>query len=332
MAGVVLVTGVSRDVAARCARALSTTHEVVGVDVTAPRRDLGRGTFIRADLRSPALADTVRKLKPSAVVHHASTAGPDVAAHRPAGAKEQAVMGTLNLISATEQLDIEQFVLLSSVSVYAASASQVTYLDESVPMDSRPTAGARRDLLEVETAVAGLARRHPEIAVGVLRMGALMGSGVDTVWSRFLSQPAVMSVVGFDARVQFLHPADAVAAVEAVVSARRGGVFNVAAPDVLPLSLVLRLVGRPPLPVPRALVPVAARTLKQPLPGRDLEELAYGRVVDSSRLTEATGWVARTSSRRAIEEFAAFVRPGLWSADRLDGVLAGLAKFTGEDR
>ncbi|MGJ3508944.1 NAD-dependent epimerase/dehydratase family protein [Enemella sp. A6] len=332
MTGVVLVTGVSRDVAARCARALSATHEVVGIDVTAPRRDLGRGTFIRADLRSPALTETVRRLNPTTVIHHASTAGPDLPANLPATAKELAVMGTLNLISAVEQAGIEQFVMLSSVSVYSASASQVTYLTESVPMDSRPTDGARRHLIEVETAVAGLARRHPEMAVTVLRLGALMGSGVDTVWSRFLSQRAVIRLAGFDARVQFLHPADAVAAVEAVVATGESGVFNAAAPDVLPLSLVLRLVGRPPLPVPKPLAPVVARTLKQPIPGRDFDELAYGRVVDSSRLTEATGWTARTSSRRAVEEFAAFVRPGLWSADRLDGVLAGLAKFTGDER
>lgn len=327
MSGVVLVTGVSRDVAARCARALSATRDVVGLDVTAPRHDLGRGTFVRADVRSPALVETIRRLRPAVVVHAPSIGNPDDPGRRPVGAKELAVMGTLNVLSAVEQAEVRQLVLLSSVAVYPSSPGQATYLSESTPLASRPTGGTRRDLIEVEAAVAGVARRRPEMSVAVLRLAPLMGSGVDTAWTRYLSRRAVFSVAGFDGRVQFLHPADAVSAVESVLAAASAGEFNVAAPDVLSMSQVRRLAGRPGIPVPRRVAVSTAHRLRRPLPGQDADEVAFGRVVDPSRLMRDLGWRPRTSSRRAVEEFAAFARPGLWSTDRLDGVIAGLNRL-----
>lgn len=326
MSGVVLVTGVSRDVAARYARALSATRDVVGLDVTAPRHDLGRGTFVRADVRSPALVETVRRLRPTSVIHLASAAGAGQPGRRPSGAKEFAVMGTLNLLSAIQHIDVQHFVLLSSVAVYPASAGQATYLTEATPLASRPTGGLRRDLVEVEAAVDALSRRRPEISVSVLRLAPLMGSGVDTAWTRYLSRPVVFAIAGFDGRVQFLHPADAVSAVEVTVEAAPAGVFNVAAPDVLPMSQVRRLTGRLGILLPRRMAVATAHRLGQPLPAEDVDELAFGRVVDPSRFMRAVGWAPRTSSRRALEEFTSFARPGLWSPDRLDGVLSGLMR------
>jgi UDP-glucose 4-epimerase len=58
MARVVLVTGVSRDLGARFARALAADDqcEVLGVDLAPPRHDLGNVSFVRADIRNPVIA------------------------------------------------------------------------------------------------------------------------------------------------------------------------------------------------------------------------------------------------------------------------------------
>jgi UDP-glucose 4-epimerase len=50
----ILVTGVSRDLGSRVARTLAADDDnlVVGVDVTPPRHDLGRCSFVRADIRN----------------------------------------------------------------------------------------------------------------------------------------------------------------------------------------------------------------------------------------------------------------------------------------
>ena len=61
---VVLVTGVSRDLGRRFARALAAdpgVSRVIGVDVVPPRGDIGDVTFVRADIRNPVIAKVIAK-------------------------------------------------------------------------------------------------------------------------------------------------------------------------------------------------------------------------------------------------------------------------------
>ena len=61
MARVVLVTGVSRDLGAKFARTLAAddSYEVIGVDVTPPRHELGRAAYVRADIRNPVIVKVI---------------------------------------------------------------------------------------------------------------------------------------------------------------------------------------------------------------------------------------------------------------------------------
>ena len=74
----ILVTGVSRDLGSRVARALAADddHLVVGVDVTPPRHDLGRCSFVRADIRNPVIAKVIAAYAVDTVVHMAIVASP----------------------------------------------------------------------------------------------------------------------------------------------------------------------------------------------------------------------------------------------------------------
>ena len=65
--------------------------------------------------------------------------------------------------------------------------------------------------------------------VTTLRLANLMGAGVDSHVTRYLSMPVVPRVMGFDARLQFLHPSDAIEALLLVTRDDVPGTFNVAA-------------------------------------------------------------------------------------------------------
>ena len=57
-------------------------------------------------------------------------------------------------------------------------------------------------------------------------------------------------MMGFDPLVQFLHEADAIAALHLAVMRDAPGTFNIVGEGVLPLSMAIKLAGRIAVPVP----------------------------------------------------------------------------------
>jgi len=326
MSRVVLVTGVARDLGARFARALATDDslEVIGVDVSPPRHDLGKVSFVRADIRNPVIGKVIKTHGVEVVVHMAIVASPGNAGR--SSMKEINVIGTMQLLAACQKSDsFRKLVVQSSVSVYGASPRDPVKFTEDMSPRVQPRTGFAKDALEIESYVRGLGRRRPDVAVTTLRLANLMGAGVDSQLARFLSLPVVPRVMGFDARLQFLHPSDAVAALLAVTRENHAGTYNVAAPDIISLTQALRLLGRPTLGVPLQLAPMIAGMLRQARLGDwssdQIAALTYGRAMDTTRFVRATGLKPRFTSHEALEEFVSVTTPGLLHPDRIDRAL-----------
>ena len=214
---VVLVTGVSRDLGARFASSLAAEEhvEVVGLDVIPPRHDLGNADFVRADIRNPVIAKVIAARRVDTVVHLAVVAAPGSAGGR-SSMKEINVIGTMQLLAACQRADtIRKLVVQSSISVYGASPRDPAKFTEDMSPRAQPRTGFGKDSVEIESYVRGLARRRPDVVVTTLRLANLMGVGVDSHVTRYLSLPLVPRVMGFDARLQFLHPSDAIDALRA---------------------------------------------------------------------------------------------------------------------
>lgn len=330
MSPVVLVTGVSRDLGARFARALAQDDalEVIGVDVSPPRHDLGKVSFVRADIRNPVIGKVIRTRGVEVVVHMAIVASPGNAGR--SSMKEINVIGTMQLLAACQKAEtFRKLVVQSSVSVYGASPRDPVKFTEDMSPRVQPRTGFAKDALEIESYVRGLGRRRPDVAVTTLRLANLMGAGVDSQMARYLALPVVPRIMGFDARLQFLHPTDAVAALLEVTREDHPGTYNVGAPDIVSLTQALRLMGRPTLGVPVQFGSLIAGMLRQARLGDwssdQLAALTYGRAMDTSRFVNATGLKPRYTSREALDEFVSVSAPGVLSPDRVDQVLTGVA-------
>lgn len=310
----VLVTGAARYLGGRIAARLAEHPEVdrvVAVDVVPPRRDLGEAEFIRADIRNPVIAKIMDAADVDTVVHAGVIATPMQAGGR-ATMKDINVIGTMQLLAACQKsVTVRQLVVKSTASVYGAGPRDPAMFTEEAAPKHPPTSGWAKDSMEVEGYVRGFARRRPDVAVSILRFANVIGPSIDTAMTSYFSLPVIPTVLGFDARMQFLHEDDCLDAMRRIALAEDRfactGVYNVAGPGVLMLSQAVRRLGRPAIAFPRSLLGVAGRSLGRAgladFSSEQVRFLTYGRVIDTGRFTEDAGFVARWSTPEAFAEF-----------------------------
>lgn len=341
MAQTVLVTGVSRYLGSRVAAALAadpSVRRVIGVDTVAPSRAdldrLGRTEFVRADIRNPLIAKVIATASVDTVVHASVTATPHGAGGR-APMKEMNVLGTMQLLAACQKADsVRRLVLKSTTAVYGSSPRDPAVFTEDTPPRALPRSGYGKDAVEVEGYVRGFGRRRPDVDVTVLRFSNFIGPTIDSALSRYFGLPLLPVALGHDPRLQFLHETDAVEVLRLAAVGDHPGVFNVAGDGALLLSQAVRRAGKVPVAIPGPAVELVSRWVRRTglvdFSPEQLGLLSFGRVVDTTRLTEAFAYHPRYTS---AEAFASFLRgrpvTPVVAPDRIGAVVDALGGLVG---
>jgi len=333
MGRVVLVTGVSRDLGGRFARLAAAdpaVEKVVGVDMTPPRGDLGGVRFIRADIRNPVITKVIAKEDVDTVVHMSVVATPGKGGGR-TSMKELNVIGTMQLLAACQEAPgLKHLVVKSSTAVYSSSSRDPAMFTEDMDPKRLPKSGFAKDAGEVEGYVRGFAHRRPDVTVTTLRAANTVGPMVNSPMTEYFRLPVIPKVLGFDARLQFLHETDLLEALRRATMAGMHGTFNIAGDGVLMLSQVARRLGRPALPMPAfAVRPVGTmirRTRGADFSSEQMEFLTFGRGVDTSRMRNVFGFEPDYTTEAAFEDFRRSIGPGLVSPERvarMEGLVVG---------
>jgi UDP-glucose 4-epimerase len=308
---VVLVTGVSRDLPRRFARALAqepTVSRVVGIDVMPPRGDIGTVSFQRVDIRNPVITRVLAKEDIDTVVHMGVIATPGLTGGR-AAMKELNVIGTMQLLAACQRSEsLQHLVMKSSATFYGASNRDPAMFTETMEPRKQPRSGYSKDVYEVEGYLRGFSRRRPEVPVTTLRMASAIGPDVHSPLTSYFRLPVVPRVLGFDARLQFLHESDVYAVLHHAITKREHGTFNVAGDGILMLSQALRRLKRPTLPMPSVAVGRLGQALRQAriadFSPEQLEFLTFGRGVDTTECKERFGFMPTFTTAAAFADFA----------------------------
>ncbi len=310
MGQVVLVTGVSRYLGGQMARRLTddpSIDRVIGVDVVPPRDDIGRAEFVRADIRNPIIAKVINAAEVDTVVHMGVIATPIQAGGR-MSMKEINVIGTMQLLAACQKSpSVRRLVVKSTTSVYGAGPRDPAMFSEEIEPKNAPTSGWAKDSVEVEAYVRGFARRRPDVTVTTLRFANFIGPRVQTPMTSYFSLPAVPVVMGYDARLQFIHEDDGLRAIHEAAVVDKPGLFNVAGDGIIPLSQAIRLAGRLPFPLLPPLVSVAGRAMISTgladFSPEQVRFLTFGRGVDTTRMRDVLGFEPEYTTNEAFDAF-----------------------------
>lgn len=320
MGRVVLVTGVSRDLGRRFARAIAddpATERVIGVDNVPPRGDIGRVSFVRADIRTPVIAKVIAQNDVDTVVHMSVIATPGSAGGR-TSMKELNVIGSMQLLAACQKAEsVKHLVVKSTTTVYGASPRDPAMFSEEMSPKVMPRSGYAKDAIEIEGYIRGFARRRPDVRVTTLRLANVIGPHVHSPIASYFRMPVIPTVLGFDPRMQFVHEQDLLDVVAHAVCKPVPGTFNIAGDGVLTLSQAIRRMRRPSLPLPSFAVSSVGRTMRQAglsdFSPEQIGFLTYGRGVDTTRMRTELGYEPSYTTAEAFADFGATL-PSTFSA------------------
>ncbi|MCK8502463.1 MULTISPECIES: SDR family oxidoreductase [Myxococcus] len=291
----VLIPGISGGIARKLALRLKRAgHEVAGVDIrpwdTAQEADI---QVFRGDVRKRVAEDVFRRWRPDAVVHMAT-----VTAFTVPGAER----GRINLDGTKAVFDhcathgVKQLLFVGRHTFYGAAPDSPLYHSEDEPPRALEAIPELADLVAADLYAATALWRLPEVTTAVLRLPYTLGAPGTGTLASFLKGRRVPLVLGYDPLFHVLQEEDVVTALQLALEKKIRGIFNVAGPPPIPLSVIVRETRRTAVPLPAQVLSFLLGRAGFPrLSVGALDHLRYPIVVDNRRFLEATGFEYRHS-------------------------------------
>lgn len=227
-------------------------------------------------------------------------------------AHELESVGTLHILNACRERPVKKFVLGSSTALYGPHFDNPNFLAEGHPLRGLNGTPFLADKIDAERQVEAYAREHRSACVTVLRFAPLLGPTVESYVTRWLTRALVPTLLGFDPLLQFVHEVDALAALKLALDADAPGAFNIVGDGVLPLSTVIKLIGRSQLPLPHFLARRLTALLwvagVSEVPPQMLRFLRFLCVADGAKAKRELGFSPGYTSREAVLELGATLR------------------------
>ena len=299
----VLIPGIAGLLARKVAtRLLASGHEVIGID---PRGWPGAPKGIElhaADIRKRAAEEVFRRVRPQAVIHMATVTALVAATEERYRINLGGTRAVFDLCAA---YGVGQMVFVGRHTYYGAGADTPLYHTENEPPQELGAYPELADLVAADLYASNALWRMPAIATSVLRLCYTLGPSGHGTLASFLRARFVPMVLGYDPLFQFLHEDDAAEAIALALEKKLRGVFNVAGPQPLPLSVIAREAGRRTLPLPEPLIALLSGRAGLPRLSRGaLAHVKYPIVVDAGPFKAATGFKQRFDELTTVQTFA----------------------------
>lgn len=300
----VLITGIAGNLGRAVARRLHRRFEIVGID-RRPVRHMPKDVEIEnVDIRRRRAEDVFRREHLDAVVHLNIM-------HDPRARQEEHhafnIVGTQKIVELAAEHRVPKVVVLSSANVYGPDSTNDQFLDEDAPLMGGQNFMAIRDLIALDMFCNTFFWRHPEIETVILRPVNIVGR-VNNAPSRYLRLERPITVMGFDPMIQIIHVEDVVSAIERALTPGVRGVYNVAGPTPLPLSALIKMMGKRrravPEPLARAMLKAAWSLKMSDWPVPELDHIKYVCMVDDALARRELGFEHAFDTERILSDLS----------------------------
>jgi UDP-glucose 4-epimerase len=282
-------------------RLLQKGHDVIGID-RRPFHDAPAGVEMHElDIRKRAAEEVFRRVRPHAVVHMATVT------HLLVQSEDRYRInlgGTRAVFEHSAAYGVEHVVFVGRHTYYGAAADSPLFHVEDEPPVGLASFPQLADLVAADLYAGSALWRYPSFVTTVLRMVYTLGPTGHGTLAKFLRGARVPTILGYDPLFHFMHEQDVVDALVVAVEARPRGVFNVAGPRPVPLSLIISETGRTNVPLPGPLFFAALGRFGLPrLPRGALDHVRYPVTVDASAFVRATGFKHSIDERAAMRSY-----------------------------
>ncbi len=247
----VLITGAGGAVGAALLEELAPgPHDVIATDLAAPQVLPEGVRFFPMDVRGGDVDRVIGAHCPDVVIHLASVLEPDD--RELAHAVD--VGGTRNVIAACLAHRVRRLVVTSSGAAYGYHADNPVPLREGDALRGNREFAYADHKRQVEEILAETRRSDPQLEQVVLRVGTVLGAGLENQITALFHKPRLFALRGSDSPFVFVWTRDLACILARAIDAGPPGIFNVAGDGTLGICDLARALGKPVLRLPPTLL------------------------------------------------------------------------------
>jgi UDP-glucose 4-epimerase len=299
----ILVTGASGAVGRSLLAALEGL-DVVATDIAAAKDLPDTMQYFDLDVRGADADRVIGAMRPDVVVHLASIVTPGPGSTR-AFEYSVDVTGTKNVLAACVKHKVRRLVVTSSGAAYGYHADNPVPLVESDAIRGNVEFAYAHHKALVENMLAEARADAPQLEQVVLRVGTVLGAGLENQITALFHRKRMLAVAGSDSPFVFIWTSDLARIVKRAATDGPAGIFNVAADGWLGVDDLAGLMGKPVLRLPAWALRAALR-LARPLGltrygPEQVRFLQYRPVLDNTALKQVFGYTPQKTSREVFE-------------------------------
>ncbi len=298
----VLITGAAGAVGRALVDELAAgDHDVIATDLHAPD-PLPEGIrFVPLDVRGHDPDRVIGAERPEVVIHLASILSPTTREF----AHQVDVTGSQNVLDACIRHGVKRLVVTSSGAAYGYHADNPTPLRETDPLRGNAEFAYADHKRRVEEMLDRARATHPELEQVVLRVGTVLGAGLENQITALFHKPRLLAIRGSDSPFVFIWTRDLARILERAISDGPAGIYNVAGDGAMTIGEIARVLNKPVLRLPAWLVKLAlaiAHPLHLSRHGPEqVGFLQYRPVLDNSALKAEFGYTPELTSAEVFD-------------------------------